>query len=334
MLNQPIDVFQLPVAPTLHWFEEWSLWLRNDEFKRGGGRLEKNSLEAYSMSVQHFIHWYEHVRPASAVFEIRFSLTHFTTEVVSEYFRWQEEQRVPAKSWNHRLTSLRKVVKWAMRLGHLQDDPTRVIGRIYKIESTPREIKNEDFARLETVATEAAHLKRETELWSKLGLRDQVIWHLLSVALRVSEVTNADLRDLDLDNGRLRVIGKGNVEGDVILTQEAVTIIRDWLAVRSTLRFAAAHTTVLTNWNGNAITSGQVWRRYKQMCAKAGIKSTTHEMRHTTVHRMIRDFQRQGFSLSDAVRAAGDQARQRDPRTTWSYTRVSEEQVRAALEAR
>lgn len=327
------DLNTIRVAPTIHWMEEWGAWMKFDAVKKGGGMLAEKSLAAYLQSAKHFIHWFEQARPAGAVLGMRFGLEHFTVQVVREYFAWQKSQRVPAKSFNHRLTTLHKVARWAMQMGYIEDDPTRVVERIHKIESAPRRIGTEKVQRIEAVASAGSHLKRDTEKYGLLGLRDVVIWQLFNCGLRVSEVAAVDLRDLDLELGELRVIGKGGTEGNVQLTGAAMDAIKTWLTVRSGLRFASASTALITDWNGQPITAYQVRRRLEAMGMAAGVKVRPHDMRHEAIHKMIEQFLLQGFGLHEAVRAAGDQARHGDARTTWSYLRVPAEQVRAAMEA-
>jgi site-specific recombinase XerD len=331
MLN---DLTQVRVVPTLSWQEEFATWMKFDAYKRGGGLLREKSLDAYLQSTRHFVRWFEQVRPAGAVLGMRFSLDHFTMDVMREYFAWQQAERVPAKSFNHRLTTLRKVARWAMGAGYIQDDPTRVIERVHKIEGAPRRKSNEEVTRIEAVASTGSHLKRQTERYGILGIRDQVIWHLFRCGLRVSEVADADVRDLDLENGTLRVIGKGGVEGDVTLTEGALEAVKTWLTVRSGLRFAASEFKLLTNWNGQSITDDTVRRRLEAMGLSASVQITPHDMRHTAIHQTIENLMAAGFSFESAVSAAQVQARHGDLRTTMSYVRVPREQVRAALGGR
>jgi integrase/recombinase XerC len=181
------------------------------------------------------------------------------------------------------------------------------------------------------VASTGSHLKRQTERYSTLGIRDQVIWHLFRCGLRVSEVADVDMRDLDLENGTMRVIGKGGVEGDVTLTEGAIEAVKTWLKVRSELRFAASEFKLLTNWDGQAITAGQVRRRLEAMGITADVQITPHDMRHTAIHQTIEKLMAAGYSFESAISAAQVQARHGDLRTTMSYVRVPREQVRAAL---
>lgn len=327
------DFSQVRVAPTLHWMEEWATWLKFDAIKKGGGNLREKSLTAYVGSAKHFVRWFEQVRPAGAVLGMKFSLEHFTVDVMREYFGWQKAQRVPAKSFNHRLTTLQKVARWAMTMGYVVDDPTRVIERVHRIESRPRRKSNEEVRRIEAAASAGSHLKRQTERWGRLGLRDQVIWHLFRCSLRVSEVADVHLQDIDLANHSMRVIGKGGTEGDVTLTSGAVDAIQTWLTVRAGLRFAATEPKLITNWNGQAISAHQVRVRLEEMGVSADVKVTPHDMRHTSIHQTIENLMARGWSMNEAVVAAKDQARHGDIRTTMSYVRVPVEKVRAAMEA-
>lgn len=327
------DLTQVRVAPTIHWMEEWGTWLKFDAIKKGGGNLRQKSLAAYMGSTQHFIRWFETVRPAGAVLGMRFSLEHFTVNVMREYFGGQLAQRVPAKSFNHRLTTLHRLARWAMTMGYITDDPTRVIERVHRIESRPRRKSNEEVQRIEAAASAGSHLKRQTERYGRLGLRDQVIWQLFRCGLRVSEVADVHLRDIDLANHSLRVIGKGGTEGDVTLTSDVEEAIQTWLAVRAGLRFAATEPKLITNWNGQAISAHQVRVRLEEMGISANVKVTPHDMRHTSIHQIIEGLMAAGWSMNEAVVAAKDQARHGDIRTTLSYVRVPVEQVRAAMEA-
>jgi len=319
------------VAPTLHWMEEWGTWMRFDEYKRGGGQLSEKSLAAYLQSAKHFTRWFEQVRPAGAVLGLQFSLAHFTVDVIREYFAWQQEQRVPAKSYNHHLITLRKIARWAMIKGYIQGDPTRAIEPRHERESAPRRVETDTVIKIQAVAEAGSHLKRDTQRWTLLGARDQVIWFLFGIGLRVSEVADADLRDLDLENHTLRVIGKGNVEGHVKLTDELEIAIRAWLALRAGLRFAAYETKLLTDWDGKSITPGQVRRRLKDMGITAGERVNPHDMRHFTIYNIITNLLAQGVPMNEALLEAQTQARHGDPRTTWSYMRPSVDQVRSAM---
>ena len=65
------------------------------------------------------------------------------------------------------------------------------------------------------------------------GARDTAILAvMMATGLRRAEVTALRMSDIDLESGRMRIIGKGDKERTVYLRNGAMRALRDWLAVR------------------------------------------------------------------------------------------------------
>jgi integrase/recombinase XerC/integrase/recombinase XerD len=68
---------------------------------------------------------------------------------------------------------------------------------------------------------------------SIIGIRDYCIYALMyGLGLRVGEVFRLDLSDLDIENKRITVIGKGGRRRNLHLAEKLVQIITEWIAVR------------------------------------------------------------------------------------------------------
>jgi integrase/recombinase XerC len=145
--------------------------------------------------------------------------------------------------------------------------------------------------------------------------------------LRVAEVAGLDVDDLHLESGEITVRGKGGKVGQVIVPCELATLIESWLAARP-----GAGLALITDWNGERITSGQVRRRVEMMGAAIGITLKPHDLRHTYIYRLLDSFLRQQVALPVALDAVRLQARHADVRTTMSYLRASNRQIRMAVE--
>lgn len=66
------------------------------------------------------------------------------------------------------------------------------------------------------------------------GLRDAVVLSLgFHMALRRSEIGKVKVEDLDLDNLTIRVIGKGNKEAELPLSNQCASHIKNWLSFRA-----------------------------------------------------------------------------------------------------
>jgi len=66
-----------------------------------------------------------------------------------------------------------------------------------------------------------------------------IIYLIANTGIRREEVTNLLLKNLDLENGELIVIGKGNKERNVLLNDKAIEVIKDWLKDRINFKHAA-----------------------------------------------------------------------------------------------
>ena len=117
------------------------------------------------------------------------------------------------------------------------------------------------------------------------GLRDRAILELFySSGLRVSELCGLLLQSVNLDEGYLRVFGKGSKERIAPIGGAAVKAVRDYLA-GGRPRFVKPHTgsELFLSQQGRAISRKMVWVMIRDCARKAGIKKTIkpHLLRHS-----------------------------------------------------
>lgn len=119
------------------------------------------------------------------------------------------------------------------------------------------------------------------------GIRDQAILELFySSGLRIGELVGANLEDLDLEGGYLRVKGKGKKERLVPLVSKALSAIRDYLIVRPDFlkkgkdQPAAA---IFLNRRGGRLSEVSVRTMVKRELIKSGILKnlSPHGLRHS-----------------------------------------------------
>lgn len=114
--------------------------------------------------------------------------------------------------------------------------------------------------------------------------RDYCILTLfLNCGLRLSEL--ASIRCQDIQEDRLRVIGKGNKERTVYLNGACIDAINDYLAVRPTRGVKdAAKPFLFISRQGNRLANASIQRMIKNSLQSAGLDSSkysTHKLRHT-----------------------------------------------------
>ncbi len=127
-----------------------------------------------------------------------------------------EHESTRATTANRRLAVLRRFYRWAVREGIVALDPTL---RLKGAKVPPRFPKTLTEAQVEA-------LLAAPDVDTPLGLRDRAMLELLyATGLRVSELVALTMLNLSLQEGLVRVIGKGSKERIVPLGEEA----RRWI---------------------------------------------------------------------------------------------------------
>lgn len=121
------------------------------------------------------------------------------------------------------------------------------------------------------------------------GKRDYAILTLFySSGIRLSELVGTDMSDVNLDRGVVRVLGKGDLEREGELTDEASKTLRSYLKTR---RFwnGNNHKALFLTRVGDRIKKRDVERKIEEYAQKAGIKKkvTPHMLRHSIATHLL-----------------------------------------------
>lgn len=310
-MNEKTELIQWRVAPTLHWSESFAAWLH--EY----GRAEL-TISAYLQDLRHFGKWFEGHNGQP------FSPELMTRTDVRAYFEWQKSVKAAVTSRNRRLASLGVLADWCRETGLLDYDPTDRMKR-ERFERTPRARNEAEWQSILGAASGGSHLKRHTENYASLGLRDLVIIQLMGIGLRIAEVAGMDLDDCHGDE--IHVRGKGGIERDVMVSERLENDLR-------TLSGSRTSGALICGWNGERLTTGQIRRRVKEIGLAAGIDDLDpHALRHTSVYRLLDWYLETGTSIPTAVDAVRQAHGHADSRTTMTYLRARKDQMRAAARA-
>lgn len=113
--------------------------------------------------------------------------------------------------------------------------------------------------------------------------RDYAILNLFySSGIRLKELVNLDLKDIDFKRGLAKVLGKGNQEREATLTTEAIKILQNYLKARSLWKGNKSKAVFLSR-SGSRITKMNIQRNIERYGKEAGItkKVTPHMLRHS-----------------------------------------------------
>jgi len=135
------------------------------------------------------------------------------------------------------------------------------------------------------------------DLRTFLGIRDRfLIMFLLGTGCRRNEAINVTLNDIDLDEGIVRVMGKGKKARTIPYGHTLTEEIQKYLTVRSSLD--GNHPYLLISRLGPRLSYGGIGNVFKRLARVAGIEDvriSAHSFRHTYAVRYLRN----GGRISD-----------------------------------
>lgn len=162
-----------------------------------------------------------------------------------------------------------------------------------------------------------------------LGMRDMAMWELgYGCGLRISEIAGLDLGHIDLREGSLRTIGKGDKERMVPVGSKAIAAIERYLAVRGQLATPDTPPGALfLNFRGGRLTTRSIRRLFKEHLIRAGLDTsiTPHGLRHSFATHLLDS----GADLRGIQELLGHSSLS----TTQRYTHVSIDRLAAAYDA-
>ncbi len=119
-----------------------------------------------------------------------------------------------------------------------------------------------------------------------LAVRDRAMFELFySSGLRLSELKGLKLNDIDLEEGIVRVTGKGNKTRVVPVGRMAIAALKDWLKVRQ----SGEHEEIFLNRKGLPISQRAIQYRISQWGVKQGMPGHVHPhmLRHSFASHML-----------------------------------------------
>ena len=171
-------------------------------------------------------------------------------------------------------------------------------------------------------------LAAPADIDSARGRRDRAILELLyATGMRVSEVVNLDVGDVDPPSGTVRCLGKGNKERVIPIYDRAIRAVEEYLERgRLQLLKKPDQRALFLNHRGNRLTRQGLWLIIKRYVEDLGIKTpvTPHTLRHSFATHLLNG----GADLRNVQELLGHA----NISTTQVYTQVSSDRLRTAYD--
>jgi len=219
-----------------------------------------------------------------------------------------------ATTANRRLTVFKRYFRWALRERRISTDPTLKLLAAKQPVRVPKSLSE----------GQVEALLAAPDTTTPRGLRERAMLELLYASgLRVSELVGLKTVQLGLNDGVVRVMGKGSRERLVPFGEEAARWLRRYLEqARATILRAQASDALFVTAQGGAMTRQMFWRVVKRHALAAGITAplSPHTLRHAFATHLLNH----GADLRAVQMLLGHA----DIGTTTIYTHVARERLR------
>lgn len=270
--------------------------------------LAPNTIESYGRDLRAF----------SDFFEKRGlkSLDATTHKDIAEFMWSEKEKGLSANSISRALVAIKVFYRFLLKEQVIKQDPTSILDSPKLWKRLPDVLGIEEVEKLVT----------KPDLKDLFGIRDRAILELLyATGIRVSEMINLNLGDLNLDVGFLKCIGKGSKERITPLGKKAKEALARYLQnVRPKLAQSKSHNNGLFLTRlGKKMTRQMVWKIVKKYARLCNIKKdiTPHTLRHSFATHLLE----RGADLRIVQELLGHA----NISTTQIYTHVDKERLKA-----
>ncbi len=277
-------------------------------------RLSEHTVVAYRRDVTQlavFLH-----RGGSALPEA-------TYPVLRRFLAQQHALGYARASIARRVGAIRTFYRWGVASGRLDADPAALLGSPKVVSRLPTVLRPGEAADLAdapmtALAGRSDRPADDDPLERAVGLRDHAVLELLyGSGLRVSEVAGLTLDRVDLDRGRVNVLGKGDKERDLPLSDFAVDAIDAYVSAGRPMMAGEDHRTFFFNRKGKPLSGRDIRAMVEQYAERLlpGRRVTPHTLRHSFATHLLEG--------GADIRAVQELLGHASVATTQRYTHVS-----------
>jgi len=265
--------------------------------------LSPNTIESYSRDLQKFVLYLEKNNISD--------LNQVTALEVIDFLLALKSKGLASKTTGRNLSALRTFFKFLLQRNYLSVDPT------LNIDSPKIQLRLPSILSI----AEVESLLCQPDVKTTRGLRDRAMLELLyATGVRVSELINIKLNNLNLEIGYLIAYGKGSKERIIPIGESAKKYLKEYLIkVRPKYMKEITNPFLFLNPSGKKFTRTGFWKIIKRYARKAGINKplSPHTLRHSFATHLLE----RGADLRSVQVMLGHV----DISTTQIYTHISPE---------
>lgn len=259
-----------------------------------------NTIIAYKNNIEKFIDY------------IDIDIKKVNYDTIRSYISYLYEKKYQAKSISRMISSLRSFFKY-LKVNHIiKDNPMTLISNPKLEKKLPKYL----------TINEVESMLNAPDMSDKIGIRDAFILELLYVSgIRVSELVNIKINDIETSERRIKILGKGSKERYVLYGSRCQELLSKYIKVRNEfLKYPNDY--LLLSLTGRKLNPREVRNIINRIKIKAGvdISISPHTFRHTFATHMLNE--------GADIRAVQELLGHENLSTTTIYTHLTNEKLR------
>ena len=234
-------------------------------------RLERsytgNTLDAYVRDLQKLLNYYT---------DVGIDFRHVTLEQLDHFSGMLQDLGVQPRSVARILSGVRSFYRFLVLEKEIETDPTELLENPQIGKHLPEVLSIQEIDAIEAVIDKS----------KPQGVRDNAIIEMLySCGLRISELCNLKMSELFLEEGYIRVHGKGRKERLVPIGEQAIEKLRQWFVVKVMVKAKPGHEdyVFISTKRGTKLSRITLFVYIKDYAQRAGIQKniSPHTFRHS-----------------------------------------------------
>lgn len=232
---------------------------------------------------------------------------------IKDYLAYIKKGETSERTLAHNVSVIRTFYKFLLTLKIIERNPTEFLELPKLRKKLPTVLSKEEVEKL-----------LDIDLTDCYSYRNKAMLELLySTGLRVSELVNLELSNIDLENCTLKTIGKGNKERIIPISDYALYYVEKYInKYRGSMLKKGVNNYVFINNHGNVMTRQGFFKIIKKLAVEKNIKIpiSPHTLRHSFATHLL-DY---GADLRSIQEMLGHS----NLSTTQIYTHVSNEHLK------
>lgn len=257
--------------------------------------LSQNTIDAYRRDLSDFAQNLEDIHSINRM-------------NINAYVRTLRERKLAPTSVIRKVASLRGFFKWATSSGILEKNPAATLEQPKTPQRLPKVVSVKEIDEM---------------LHNNLTPLEHVMMELLySCGLRVSELVNLKLNDIDLSSKYVRCFGKGSKERIIPIGEQAKTVVKEYFPTRDLLikKYNLTTKNLLIKDNGHFVTRQDVYNFIHAQGKLIHKNISPHTLRHSFATHLLEN----GADLRVVQELLGHS----DVSTTQLYTHISKKRLK------